>query len=63
MTWEQNEVPMKSHGTISNTDCAQELYLIQAGENQKIRILDSDYSSVDIADHIANLHVLSTTEK
>ena len=57
---------MKSRGVISNTDCAQELYrihleetpLIQAVENRKIKILDSDYTPVDIAEHIAKLHIL-----
>jgi hypothetical protein len=71
MTWEQNEVPMKSRGTISSTKCSQELYpihveetpLIQAAENGKIKTLDSDYSPVDIAEHIAKLHILTTTEE
>jgi hypothetical protein len=41
----------------------EETPLIQAAENWKTKILDSNYSLFDIAEHIAKLNKLSTTEK
>jgi hypothetical protein len=71
MLWEDNQGCMKSHGMISRIECAQQIYcmhvevtlLIQAAEKRKIKILESNYSLVDIAEHIAKLVMLSTIEK
>jgi hypothetical protein len=59
MVWENNEVPMKNRGLLKDTDVAQHIYrmhvedspIIQKAEARKMKILEEDYSTVDLADH------------
>jgi hypothetical protein len=59
MVWEDNEVPMKNRGLLKDTNVAQHIYrmhvedspVIQQAEARKMKILDADYSAVDLADH------------
>ena len=70
MTWEDVEVPMKERGTLAEANRLQEIYhmeleppvLKEAEERQK-RILDANYSALDIDSYVKELTHLSDDEK
>ncbi len=71
MIWEDNEVPMKNRGLLKDTNIAQHIYrmqvedspIIRQAEARKMKILDADYSAVDLADHCNSLKHLDTDAK
>ncbi len=71
MVWENNEVPMKNRGLLKDTDIAQHIYrmhvedspIIQKAEARKMKILDADYSAVDLAEHCNGLKHLDLEAK
>jgi hypothetical protein len=66
MIWEDNEVPM-----LKNTNIAQHIYrmhvedcpIIRQAGSRKMKILDADYSAVDLADHCNSLTHLDLDAK
>jgi hypothetical protein len=71
MVWENNGVPMKNGGLLKDTNIAQRIYrmhgedspIIQRAEARKMKILDADYSAVDLADHCNGLEHLDLEAK
>ncbi len=71
MVWENNEVPMKNRGLLKDTNVAQHMYrmhvedspIIQKAEARKMKILDADYSAVDLAEHCNGLKHLDLEAK
>ena len=71
MIWEDNEVPMKNRGLLKDTNIAQHIYrmqvedspIIRQAEARKMKILDADYSAVDLTDHCNSLKHLDTDAK
>ncbi len=68
--WEDVSIPMKQRGSIAHHVVAQYLYhvandspVIQAAENRQKRILDADYTAVDIDDYISSLPHLTAVEQ
>jgi transposase InsO family protein len=68
--WEDVEIPMKQRGTVNNDAIAQYLYnvaadtpLLREAENRQKRILDADYTAVDIDGFVATLSHLNDDEK
>jgi hypothetical protein len=68
--WEDVSIPMKHRGSIVHHVVAQYLYhvandspVIQAAENRQKRILDADYTAVDIDDYISSLPHLTAVEQ
>ena len=57
MVWENNEVAMKNRGLLKDTKMTQHIYrmhvedspIIQKAEARKMKILDADYSAVDLS--------------
>jgi hypothetical protein len=70
ITWEDTTIPMKQKGELHNKEMAQWVYDvikepvgIREAVQRQSRILDADYSAVDIAEHINSLQHLTSTEK
>ena len=68
--WEGAEIPLKEHGDLHDAGMTQVLYfftqepdLLQAAEERQSRILDADYSAVDITDYVKEQTHLTTEEK
>ncbi len=71
MVWENNEVAMKNRGLLKDTKMTQHIYrmhvedspIIQKAEARKMKILDADYSAVDLAEHCNGLKHLDLEAK
>ena len=68
--WEDHSAPLKPRGYLSESDNMEALYhlyqeppVLQQAEERHNRIVDADYSAVDIRDHVSTLTHLSTKEK
>jgi hypothetical protein len=68
--WEGNETPLCNRGALQDVktlnavyNLAQDASVIQQAEARHNRILDADYSKVDIDDYIAELSYLSPGEQ
>jgi hypothetical protein len=69
--WENNEVPIKNLELLKDTNIAQHTYrmhvedspIIQKAEARQMKILDADYSAVDLADHCNGLEHLDLEAK
>ncbi len=63
--WEGSEIPLKTRGTLDDPEQCQRLYehlsptttLLSEAEECQSRILEADYSSVDISEHINTLNL------
>ena len=60
--WEDNSIPLKERGLLQNQQLLHQLYhmsleppLLQQAEEHQTRILDADYSHVDIDDYVHTL--------
>jgi transposase InsO family protein len=70
INWGTSSVPLKERGTLTNKDELHAIYhmskeppsLMEAETRQK-RILDADYSKVDMQGYVAELEHLSTSEQ
>jgi hypothetical protein len=71
MIWEDNKVLMENQGLLKDTNIAQHIYrmhvedspIIRQAESCKMKILDADYSVVDLADHCNSLKHLDLDTK
>jgi hypothetical protein len=68
--WEGNETPLCNRGVLSNQETVNSIHAItqeaptlQQAEDRQKRILDADYSEVDMEAYLEELEHLSTTEK
>ena len=68
--WDGNETPLANRGALSNADTLKHVYnlsteepvLKEAEECQK-RIMDADYSAVDITEHVDSMEALNQEQK
>jgi hypothetical protein len=70
ITWEHTSTPLKRRGVIQNRYLWHHTYalsvaapVIQEDEERQSRILDADYSKIDIAQHVSELDHLNSEEK
>jgi hypothetical protein len=70
MVWENNEVPMKNRGLLKDTNIAQHIYGMHVEDSpiiqkaaRKMKILDADYSAVDLAEYCNGLKHLDLEAK
>ncbi|GAX22752.1 putative transposase [Fistulifera solaris] len=68
--WEQSTTPLKQRGMLNESNMLQILYHASPGistvheaENRQARILDADYSKVDIEEYVKELDYLTQEEK
>ena len=68
--WGESEMEMLPQGTITNKTNLEKLYqatqdssVIQEAEERQTRILDADYSKVDMEDYVASLDYLDSNEQ
>mgnify|MGYP002063084857 CR=1 FL=1 len=68
--WEGHAIPLKQHGDLQSKEMVQHIYhisqqptIITEVEERQSRILDADYSTVDIDEHIDELKHLNLEEK
>ena len=68
--WDTESVPMKNRGLVSDQKAVKLLYhtlvqppIIMEAEERHRRILDADYSKVNIDEYVANIDHLSPQEK
>ena len=68
--WEEAETPLKDKATLADPVVRNQLYhaatapdILQDAESRQSRILDADYSAVDINEHVGGLDHLSSAEK
>jgi hypothetical protein len=68
--WEGSEIPLKERGDLSDKDVVNVIYamavspdILQEAEARQERILDADYSKVDIDEHISLLSHLTKEQK
>jgi Reverse transcriptase (RNA-dependent DNA polymerase)/RNase H-like domain found in reverse transcriptase len=70
ITWDHGSTPLKRRGVVQNHYLRHHTYalsvaapIIQEAEERQSRILDADYSKVDIAQHVSVLDHLNSEEK
>jgi hypothetical protein len=70
LRWEGNETPLCNRGVLSDQETVNAIYaytqdptILQEAEDRQKRILDADYSAVEIDEYIAELTHLSPAEK
>lgn len=70
ISWEDGMIPMKNRSTLTTAAAVDYIYslcndipAVQEAESRQKRILDADYSRVDIEKHIAELSHLDDDEK
>ena len=70
LRWGDSEVEMKERGVVTDTDALQLLYemsqestVIQAAEEGQAKILDANYSKIEMSEHIESLDYLSADQK
>ena len=68
--WDNNELPMSNRDLVSNHKATEMLFqaakqspIIQKAEQQHKKILDADYSAVDIDDYVAKLSEVTNDAK
>jgi len=68
--WEGNETPLCNRGVLQDREALNTIYnmtqdpsVLQQAEERHNRILDADYSKVDIDDYVAELSYLSPSEQ
>jgi hypothetical protein len=70
ISWEHASTPLKQRGVIQNQYLRHHTYalsvaapIIQVAKERQSRILDADYSKVDIAQHLSEVEHLNSEEK
>jgi len=70
LRWGDSEVEMKERGAVTDTNALQLLYeMIQespvskAAEEQQAKILDADYSKIEMSEHVKSLGHLNADQK
>ena len=68
--WDDERIPMKSHGIISNPETCELVYnmhtdspILKEAEDRQARILDADYSKVDIDAMVEELDINRDTKR
>ena len=70
LRWGDSEAEMKERGVITDTSALQLLYemsqdstVIKAAEERQAKILDADYSKIEMDEHVESLDYLTTEQK
>ena len=70
MKWEDSEIPMKERGSLAEATQLQEYYhmeleppVLKTAEERQKRILDANYTAVNLKEYVEQLEHLSATEK
>jgi hypothetical protein len=70
ITWDGTSIPMKERGTLTDSGVTEMLYhtatmapILKRAEERQSRILDADYSAVDIDKYVAEIAHLSRDQK
>jgi len=70
VVWEGASIPLKNRGVLQDSKVVQAVYniiqappLLKEAERRQTKILDADYSKVDIDEHVHQLDYLSTEEQ
>ena len=68
--WGDNQMEMTPHGLVTNEESFQHLYqltqepaIIQKAEERQAKILDADYSKIELEDYVQSLKHLSNNEQ
>jgi hypothetical protein len=70
ITWDGASIPMKGRGTLSDPKVTEMLYhtatmapILKRAEERQGRIVDTDYSAVDVDEYVAEIAHLSRDQK
>ena len=68
--WDGNETPLANRGALTNSDTLNHIYnlsteepVLQEAEERQRRIMDADYSAVDIEEYVNSMEALTKEQK